>query len=235
MSDMNNQNENSNNQENKREGFFSNPFINKKEDVPPEKRNEDLQEQISDESDGIDYKSVAAKLEEENQKVLAEYEILKNQYVRLAADFDNFRKRQSSEKQEFYKSGAADIVKLMLPVVDTLDRAYLSFKSLDDPEKLKESFEVMYRQVQDGLVKMKVEKIKTAGEVFDPVYHQAVMQEETTEFPDNVISAELQCGYILEDKVIRPSMVKVASNPGQPSPSSTLEGDEGKQLDNNNE
>lgn len=233
MSDKNNQNENSNKQENKKESFFANPFINKKEDISPSGNLENEQDQCLDESDSVDYKSIAVKLEEENQKILSEFELLKNQYVRLAADFDNFRKRQSSEKQDFYKSGAADIVKLLLPVVDTLDRAYSSFKSLDDPEKLKESFEVMYRQVQDGLVKMKVEKIKTAGEPFDPFYHQAIMQEETTEYPDNVICAELQCGYILEDKVIRPSMVKVASNPGEPAPSGIPENDDSVQPDNN--
>lgn len=212
MSEKNNQNENANKQENKKEGFFSNPFISNKDDIPPSSKTEEPENE-TDEQECVNYKSVAIKLEEENQRLSSELETLKNQYVRLAADFDNFRKRQSSEKKEFYNSGAADIVKLLLPVVDSLDRAYVSFKDMENPEQFKESFDIMYRQVQDGLAKMKVTKIKTAGEEFDPVYHQAIMQEETTEFPDNVISDELQCGYMLEDKVIRPSMVKVASNP----------------------
>ena len=71
---------------------------------------------------------------------------------------------------------------------------------------------VIYKQMQGSLTRMQVSKIKTAGELFDPNYHEAVMQEETTEYPDSVIMMELQSGYLVKDRVVRPSMVKVASN-----------------------
>ncbi|MEW5822336.1 MAG: nucleotide exchange factor GrpE [Cyanobacteriota bacterium] len=152
-------------------------------------------------------------IEKTNQQLKNELETLNNQYVRLAADFDNFRKRQSQERQDLSKLITADVIENFLPSFDSLDKAYISFKELDDVEKLKESFNVLYRQMQESMIKVKVVKIKTAGELFDPNYHEAVMQEETTEYPDNVIMLELQPGYMVDDKVIRPSMVKVASNP----------------------
>jgi molecular chaperone GrpE len=156
------------------------------------------------------------KLKAENKQMAEEMEALKNQYLRLAADFDNFRKRQDQMKQDLYRTGAADAVNYLMPVMDTFDRAYASFQSLDDPEKLKESFNVVYRQMQDSLAKIQVVKVKTAGELFDPNYHQAVMREETEEYDDDAIVAELQPGYMLYDKLIRPAMVKVASNPARP-------------------
>lgn len=148
-----------------------------------------------------------------NEELKKELETVKNQYLRLAADFDNYRKRQDQEKQDLLKYGAVNTVKTLLPVLDNLDRAYLSFQNLDDIEKLKESFNFLYRTAQETITKLEITKIKTAGEVFDPNFHEAVMQEETSEYPDNVIMAELQCGYILSDKVLRPAMVKVANNP----------------------
>lgn len=142
-----------------------------------------------------------------------ELETVKNQYLRLAADFDNYRKRQDQEKQDLLKYGAANTVKTLLPMLDNLDRAYLSFQNLEDIDKLKESFNFLYRTAQETITKLEISKIKTAGEVFDPNFHEAVMQEETSEYPDNTIMAELQCGYILAEKVLRPAMVKVANNP----------------------
>ena len=100
-------------------------------------------------------------------------------------------------------------------MLDSCDRAYAAFKDIDDAAKLKESFEVLYRQVQDCITKLDVTKVKTAGELFDPNYHEAVMREETDEHPDNLILTELQCGYMLKEKVLRPAMVKVASNSSQ--------------------
>jgi molecular chaperone GrpE len=197
------------NEEKESEKMTNNPFFSKK---MKEKIDSSAEENVNQQenSENIEY---IRKLEGERETLTREHETLKNQYVRLAADFDNYRKRQDQVKQELYNSGAADVITALIPVLDTLDRAYLSFKTLDDSEKLKESFDVLYRQMQDSLTKMQVSKIKTAGELFDPNFHQAVMQEETTEFEDNTISAELQCGYILNDRVLRAAMVKVASNP----------------------
>jgi molecular chaperone GrpE len=175
--------------------------------------------------------AVVNQLKNEKQKLEEELETLKSQYIRLAADFDNFRKRQSSETSECFKSGSIEVLKNIIPVLDSFERAYTSFKTIDDPEKLKESFNVLYRQMQDGVSKMQLVKIKTQGELFDPNYHQAVMQEENSEYYDNAIIAELQHGYMLGDRVIRPSMVKVASNPNNIKKSDQCKNKQEKNLE----
>lgn len=174
-------------------------------------------------SDSAEPTQSTAPEKNDKQDLLNELETLKSQYIRLAADFDNFRKRQDQEKQELLKYGAYDTAQKLLPVLDSFDRAYMSFKTLDDPEKLKDSFEVLFRQLHEGISKINITKIKTSGEIFDPNYHEAVMQEETTEYPDNGIMMELQCGYMLGEKVIRPAMVKVASNPTTVAPCTNTE------------
>ena len=152
-------------------------------------------------------------LEKEKEKLSVEFENLKSQYLRLAADFDNYRKRQDQERQDLIKSVSCDTIRNLLPALDSFDKAFVSFKELDDSAKLKESFNILYRQMYEALSKMEVVKVKTAGEQFDPNYHEAIMQEETNEYPDNTIVMELQCGYMVKDKLVRPAMVKVASNP----------------------
>lgn len=164
------------------------------------------------ESDNFLNETELVRIMEEKEKQEKELEDLKSQYLRLAADFDNYRKRQAQERQGLLAMGAVMVIEGLLPTLDSFDRAYESFKSLDDPEKIKESFNVLYRQLQDGLTRSNVTKIKTAGELFDPNFHEAVMQEETTEHEDNMIVAELQCGYMYKEKVVRPSMVRVACN-----------------------
>lgn len=192
----------------KHDDIGHNPFKTDKIVKEPENK-----EEMKADSENIQEESNAmSKLKKENEELKKEFESLKSQYLRLAADFDNFRKRQIQEKQDLVKYSAADTVKAMIPVLDNLDRAYASFQTLEDVDKLKESFNVLYRQMQETLNKLEVIKIKTVGEMFDPNYHEAIMQEETTEHPDNSIVMELQCGYMLDDRVLRPSMVKVASN-----------------------
>jgi molecular chaperone GrpE len=134
----------------------------------------------------------------------------KSQYIRLAADFDNYRKRQEQEREALLKYGAEDTLKKILPVLDTIERADKSFQELDDCGKLKESFEALKKQFLDSLEKIGVEKIETAGKEFDPNVHEAVMQTPSDEYDDHTIIAELQSGYRLRDRVIRPAMVNVA-------------------------
>lgn len=142
--------------------------------------------------------------------VKAELESYKNQYLRMAADFDNYRKRQAEEREALVKYAAEDTLKKLLPVLDTFDRAKKSVVELSDADKVKESFEVVYKQFADTLDKIGVQKIETAGNEFDPQYHEAVMQTPTSEHSENVIINELQSGYKLGDRVIRPALVNVA-------------------------
>ncbi|MCQ2739157.1 MAG: nucleotide exchange factor GrpE [bacterium] len=139
------------------------------------------------------------------------YEALNNQYIRLAADFDNFRKRQVQERENMLKYGAENTIKNFLEVIDNFDRGLSAIETMDDCEKLKECYKLAYKNFQESLTKVGLETIKSIGEEFDPNMHEAVMQTPTDEYKENTIIAELQKGYLLGDKVIRPALVNVAA------------------------
>lgn len=174
---------------------IKNPFANNESDVANNELNEETQTE-----------------EQLENNIQAEMEILKNQYLRLAADFDNYRKRNAQERESLLKYGAEDTLKKLLPVIDTFERAYKSISEIDDPEKLKENFNIIQKQFMDSLEKAGLQKIEAVGKEFDPTYHEAVMQTPNNDMPDHTIIAELQTGYKLEDRIIRPALVNVAVN-----------------------
>ncbi len=190
-----------NNPEEKQEELNENPFVNENEE---NKETSEQPEMVCYE-DFCELKDKFEKLEEDKKTV-------DSHYIRLAADFDNFRKRQEQERECLLKYGAEDTVKKLLPILDTFERAQKSFKDIDDPEKLKESFLAVEKQFMDALEKLGVEKIETLGKEFDPNMHEAVMQTPSDEHPDHTIIAELQTGYKLCDKILRPALVNVAVN-----------------------
>lgn len=143
-----------------------------------------------------------------------DYDNLNNQYLRLAADFDNFRKRQAQEREGLIKYGAEDAMKKLIEVLDNFDRAKQSIENTDDINQVKESFSVLYNQMFDNLSKLGLEVIQAQGQEFDPNFHEAVMQTPTNEHPEHQIIAELQKGYKLGDKVLRPTLVNVATSEG---------------------
>ncbi len=150
--------------------------------------------------------------EDKKLKELQEkYDTLNQQYVRLAADFDNYRKRQAQEREDLLKYGAENALKKMIEVLDNFERGKKALAEVQDCEKVKESFDLVHKQVEDTLVKLGLEKIEAEGKEFDPNFHEAVMQTPTTEYPENTIIAELQKGYKMGDKVLRPTLVNVAS------------------------
>lgn len=146
----------------------------------------------------------------EIEKLVAEKEQLNNQYIRLAADFENFRKRQAQEREALLKYGAQECMKKLIEVVDNFDRAMQSVEKIDNVEQMKETFFVLNKQLIENLTKLGLEQIQSVGEKFDPNLHEAVMQTQTEEYPEETIIAELQKGYKMGDKVLRPSMVNVA-------------------------
>ncbi|GBF33164.1 heat shock protein GrpE [Desulfocucumis palustris] len=150
---------------------------------------------------------------EESPRELAEKEKARaeeyyDRLVRLQADFENFRRRTQKEKEDFYKYASEQLIVALLPVLDNFQRA-LEVKD-DDPRKVVEGVEMIYRQIEDVLRKEGLERIAARGEQFDPARHEAVMQEPAGENPDNTVTQEFRCGYCLKGKVIRPAMVKVA-------------------------
>ena len=138
------------------------------------------------------------------------YENLNQQYLRLAADFDNFRKRQEHEREELLKFGTENALKKLIEVLDNFERGKKALENVDDCQKVKESFDLVHKQVTETLTKMGLEEIDTEGKEFDPNFHDAVMQTPTSEQPEHTIINELQKGYKMGDKVLRPALVNVA-------------------------
>lgn len=154
-------------------------------------------------------------LQSSNPPTLQEdFDNLNNQYLRLAADFDNYRKRQEQERASLIAYGAQDAMKKLIEVLDNFDRAKQSINNTEDVNQVKESFNVLYGQMFDNLSKLGLEVIEAQGQEFDPNFHEAVMQTPTSEHPENHVIMELQKGYKLGDKVLRPTLVNVATSEG---------------------
>lgn len=159
-------------------------------------------------------KSDSEETSEEKNPFEEKYNQLNNQYLRLAADFDNFRKRTEQEREALLKYGAENTLKKMLEVLDNFERGLKAIESVDDCEKVKECYNLAYKNFTEVLTKAGLETIKAEGEMFDPNFHEAVMQTPTGEKEENTIIAELQKGYKLGDKVLRPALVNVATSEG---------------------
>lgn len=193
----------------------SNPFSN--DDVIKDENKEEnnvetseteakTEEETKDTSDKKDESK-----NEEYSKLKADYDKLNQQYVRLAADFDNFRKRQEQERENLIKYGTEAALKKMIEVLDNFERGQKALENVEDCEKVKESFNLVHKQVREALSKLGLEEIKAVGEEFDPNFHEAVMQTPTSEHPEHTVINELQKGYKLGDKVLRPTLVNVAT------------------------
>ena len=193
---------------------MSNPFKDKDNETK-----EEIKAEVNPEAEVIvDETQPAEELVEEVQeegcnKLQEEYDKLNNQYIRLAADFDNYRKRQAQERESLLKYGAEDTLKKLIDVLDNFDRGEKAIADVEDCEKVKESFSLVHKQLTDTLAKIGMETIECVGQEFDPNFHEAVMQTPTDEKPENIILTELQKGYKLGDKVLRATLVNVATAP----------------------
>ena len=146
----------------------------------------------------------------ELQRLKAERDSLLDRLARAQAEFENARRRATKEQQDFRDYAAADAVKSMLPVIDSFERA-LQVKS--DPADFRSGVELIYKQLQDALAKLGVRAIPAKGEPFDPHVHEAIEMVETSDAADHEVLEELQRGYKIKDRLLRPAMVKVAKNP----------------------
>lgn len=189
----------------------SNPFKN--EDVIKDENNEKISEDavVEDIAEPEQEQVQDDKKDSKESKLQEEYDKLNQQYIRLAADFDNYRKRQEQERENLIKFGTESALKNMLEVLDNFERGEKALESVEDCEKLKESFNLVHKQVIETLAKLGLEEINAIGEEFDPNFHEAVMQTPTSEHPEHTIINELQKGYKMGDKVLRPTLVNVAT------------------------
>ena len=148
---------------------------------------------------------------EELERLRQERDALLDRLARLQAEFDNFRKRNAREQQEFRDYALADAIQSLLPIVDSFDRALQS--AARDSDEFHAGIELINRQFHDALAKLGVQPVAARGEPFDPNRHPAVQMVETDEVEPNHVLDELQRGYKLKNRLLRPAMVRVATHP----------------------
>jgi molecular chaperone GrpE len=149
---------------------------------------------------------VAAKLEAAEKTASENYD----RFLRVSAEFENYKKRKDREIVDFRKYANEALVKELLPVVDNLERAIEHAATQEDGAGLLEGVEMTLSQFSTVIQKFGVEPLSSLGTLFDPAHHQAVGQLETDEFPANHVANELQKGYLLNSRLLRPAMVMVA-------------------------
>lgn len=147
-----------------------------------------------------------------------------NQYMRIAADFDNFRKRSQKEKEDLEQQVKRSTILELLPVVDNLERARSQFNNLqtDGEKNIHKSYQSVYKQLVDTLKRLGVSAMRPEGKEFDPNLHEAVMREATHEYPEGTVTEELVRGYFLGDRVLRHALVKVAAAPEEAIPETPI-------------
>jgi molecular chaperone GrpE len=155
----------------------------------------------------------AASVPDELQKVRGERDALFERLARQQAEFENYRKRAGREQQDFRDYALADALKSLLPVLDSFELALKNASHGKDGANLRSGLELVRKQFQDALARLGVREIEANGAAFDPQWHQAVEMVETDRAEDNHVIEELQRGYKLKDRLLRPAMVRVARNP----------------------
>lgn len=170
--------------------------------------------QTDDVAAGDPVKELQDKLDAKDEEARENYD----KFLRVSAEFDNYKKRTAREMEDFRKFAIQSLIKEMLSVVDNLE---LAINSADENKaresSLREGLDLTLREILRVFEKFQVKPIESKGKAFDPTYHEAVMQEETDELPENTVITEMQKGYLIHDRLLRPAMVVVAKPKTKPS------------------
>lgn len=177
------------------------------ENQPNEGEESTQAEKAEEDQETPSVEELLEKLSAAEQKAEENYQKL----LRAQADFDNFRRRTRQEREEQAKYAALPLMEDLLPVLDNFERALIAGKEATDTASIVQGVEMVFRQVEQVLQDAGLSVIPSVGEPFDPNVHQAVAQEESSEYDSGVVTEELQKGYKLKERVIRPAMVKVSS------------------------
>ena len=154
-------------------------------------------------------------LEAELEALRAEHESVRSQYMRIAADFDNFRKRQSRDQDDLRLQITCSTLSEILPVVDNFERARQQLDpQAEEAQTIHRSYQGLYKQLVDVFKQLGVSPMRVEGEPFDPALHEAVLREPSEEHHEDVVLAELHRGYHLHGRVLRHALVKVSMGPG---------------------
>jgi molecular chaperone GrpE len=185
---------------------------NNQQDLENQTTTEQVAEVPAAEGEG-DQGELLLQLEEKTQEAKENYERI----LRLAAELENLKKRQEKERTDLVMYANESIIKELLPVVDSLEMALSHGRQQENPPALMEGIENVLKGFQAALAKFGVSPINARGEKFDPAFHNAVMQQESSEAEDQTIIQELQKGYLLNNRLLRPTMVVVARKPSTES------------------
>ena len=168
----------------------------------------------------IDPANRLQQLEQELSSLKQEHETVQSQYMRIAADFDNFRKRQARDQDDLRQQLVCSTLTDILPVVDNFERARQQLNPEgDEAQALHRSYQGLYKQLVDVLKQQGVARMEVVGQEFDPTLHEAVLREENQEHAEDIVCEELQRGYHRDGRVLRHAMVKVSMGPGPESSS----------------
>jgi molecular chaperone GrpE len=147
-----------------------------------------------------------------------ERDALSDRLLRLAAEFDNYRKRIEREREQILEWARADVISQILPIVDNFERALESARWVGDFTALVQGLDLIRKQFDDVLSRFGVRRIETIGQPFDPARHEAISTEERDDHEENTVIDEYQPGYMMGDRLLRPARVKVATRTSSPAP-----------------
>ena len=170
----------------------------------------DFQENVNNEDEERTNEEDMTLMQNELEDARTQTQVAIDKMMRLAAEFDNYKKRNAKEYENTRKYAAENLLKELLPIVDNFERAIESANESKDFDSFIEGVNLILNQMINLLEKEGVIMIKSVGEIFDPNVHEAVMHVASDEYPENVVVQELQKGYILKDRVVRPAMVSVS-------------------------
>ena len=188
--------------------------------------NDELSSEKKEELNTEELKNTISNNDARLEQLEKEHETLKNQYVRISADFDNFRKRQSRDQDDLKVQLVSKTLTAILPIVDNFERARQQLKpESEEAQALHRSYQGLYKQLVEVLKQQGVAPMRVVGQEFDPNLHEAVLREPSEDFKEDLIVEELQRGYHLEGKVLRHALVKVSMGPGKQNSQEEVEKD----------
>ena len=207
--------------------------ISDKDDTLLDQINEDNASPVKEKEDinAEDLKNTISNNDARLEQLEKEHETLKSQYVRIAADFENFRKRQSRDQDDLKIQLVSKALTSILPIVDNFERARQQLKpESEEAQALHRSYQGLYKQLVEVLKQQGVASMKVVGQQFDPTLHEAVLKEPSEDFNEDFIIEELQRGYHLEGKVMRHALVKVSMGPGKQNSQEEVEKDKVEEI-----
>ncbi|MGC1297154.1 MAG: nucleotide exchange factor GrpE [Alloacidobacterium sp.] len=183
------------------------------ENVVNEEMNQETAAAVADEPQAEAIGAVeASNTAEELEKVKAERDALVDRLARLQAEFDNARKREARERNEFRDFAVAGAVEQFLPVLDNFQ---LALKSTGSADQLRTGVELIVKQMEEALRSLNVQPVETVGTIFDPRVHEALDTVDRSDLPDHQVFEEVRRGYRIRERLLRPALVRVVNNPQQ--------------------